>query len=281
MLPPLLYALHSPQREGQPIPQVQARSNRTQRPRRSFLRFMSDVFLRENAFKVYLLLAWGIGLSGVIIAQQKHFVLSMLMLIYLISQIPGLLALVSRYPRYFIPYIAATLVSMAVALVGILHFAFREYSPNYLTYTNKKSKFHKSTVTKSSVILRHLNGVFFSNNSLSVLLCWVILLYLTVCMCACLNLWQIFLEEEFRARRYRQVEAFLRTRLVSFEDLPVEVQFEPDSPPHYSAIDLEGQPTAPEFSPPRYSQWVKMNSRRNDVDSSNGPIVFSLAEKHD
>uniref|UniRef100_A0A8R1DYE4 Uncharacterized protein n=1 Tax=Caenorhabditis japonica TaxID=281687 RepID=A0A8R1DYE4_CAEJA len=86
----------------------------------------SRIFLGTAAFRVYLLIAWCIGLSGLMLLQnnelplagqknkeemkQNKMFLVALFTVYLISQLFGLLAVVTQFEKIFIPYVIVLLL---------------------------------------------------------------------------------------------------------------------------------------------------------------------------
>ncbi|CAI2351372.1 unnamed protein product [Caenorhabditis sp. 36 PRJEB53466] len=97
------------------------------------LECLARVFLGSPAFQLYLLVAWCIGLWGLMSLQKPHptkeeekedFLLVALFSIYLLSQVSGLLAVIFKAQMLFVPY---AVILAVVTIANIIVFCNSSY----------------------------------------------------------------------------------------------------------------------------------------------------------
>ncbi|CCD62544.1 uncharacterized protein CELE_ZK688.10 [Caenorhabditis elegans] len=209
----------------------------------------SRIFLCSAAYKLYLLVAWCIGLSGLMylqkptpdptqwISDELKAVWVGIFFVYLISQIFGLLAVVSEIEKIFVPY---TVILIIIKVTNIIILS--------------------QTIV---VIGANLFGVHDFGDSVfgidPVVMCVLSILYLiynSVCLLAVLHLCAHFDKKRIVAeRRRRELIAQnnrIINRLIELNGQEQPVVIDVDSPPKYSSLTTKSGCT--ETPPPGYSQ---------------------------
>ncbi|PIC39957.1 hypothetical protein B9Z55_011474 [Caenorhabditis nigoni] len=199
-----------------------------------------SVFLGTAAFKVYLMVAWCVGLAGLMCLQKpdekfqenNKAILTIICLIYLLAQISGLLAVVTRVEKLFIPYCAVLIITTFVNII-VLSLAFVEEISRNLPFQKNLTKLPEHTLIVSLV--------YFIYNGL--------------CLTSVIHLCAHFDKKRILADRRRREEiahrARIYNRLVELNERDRPVSINVDSPPKYSTLTNKSTICTP---PPGYAQ---------------------------
>uniref|UniRef100_A0A1I7V4J6 MARVEL domain-containing protein n=1 Tax=Caenorhabditis tropicalis TaxID=1561998 RepID=A0A1I7V4J6_9PELO len=198
-------------------------------------------FLGTAAFKLYLLVAWCLGLAGLMYLQkpgnkqvfaEQDAAAVVALLVYLVSQLFGLLAVVTQIERIFIPY---SIVLIIVTIGNIVVFALE----------------------MSKVVSRLIDfGIFGDTHLFFACVFAIFLFYNIICMASVIHLCSHFDKKRLLTiRRRREAlahNARIYSRLVELNnrDQPVSVNL--DSPPKYLSVVI--RPDTVCTPPPGYSQ---------------------------
>lgn len=222
------------------------------------------IFLGSTAFKFYLLVAWCVGLTGLMFLQTpagtKNFLRSVsekqtdslsstmvaVLLVYLLSQVFGLLAVVMEMERIFIPYV------VILAFVTITNIVMLSIEIARAIGTVPEPNFKLSALKKHCLMSLVYAGC---------------LLYNTLCLATVVHLCAHFDKKRLINQRRRREEiaqnARIYNRLVELNNREAPVSVNVDSPPKYSS--LAHRPSSICTPPPGYSQLKNYENVKDEL----------------
>ncbi|EFO98758.1 hypothetical protein CRE_25912 [Caenorhabditis remanei] len=256
---------------------------RHQRPKHGYHVFCRECFernfLRSSIFKVYILIAWCIGLAALMYIQKpegQEFKMSnetrvlytAISIIYLFSQITGLLAVVTEFERIFIPYgivlvitIIVNIIFMSIALVDV--------------------SFHWFNSKKDVNLEAYSKKIFGDYVRIFLVLSCFFFVYNGLCLASMIHLCSHFEKKRILTERRQREEAARRARIynrlveLNNRDQPITVNL--DSPPKYSNLSTKSETVC--TPPPGYSQLKNLEMEEENSEKKSHRALFQNYEK--
>ncbi|KAF1760848.1 hypothetical protein GCK72_009099 [Caenorhabditis remanei] len=208
------------------------------------------IFLGSLAFKLYLVVAWCLGLTA-------RAVYTTICLIYLLSQNAGLLGVFTQNERIFIPY-AIVLVVTIVANTILISLSMVLMIAKYLAFISITQGFlwdHPILVFLGSIVFFVYNGL---------------------CLASMIHLCSDFDKKRILTERRQREEAAHRARIynrlveLNNRDQPITVNL--DSPPKYSNLSTKSETVC--TPPPGYSQLKDLDQKSEKSEKTSQRALF-------
>ncbi|EFO98751.1 hypothetical protein CRE_25922 [Caenorhabditis remanei] len=220
------------------------------------------IFLGSLAFKLYLVVAWCLGLTGLMYLKRDmpdstRAVYTTICLIYLLSQNAGLLGVFTQNERIFIPY-AIVLVVTIVANTILISLSMVLIIAKYLAFISITQGFlwdHPILVFLGSIVFFVYNGL---------------------CLASMIHLCSDFDKKRILTERRQREEAAHRARIynrlveLNNRDQPITVNL--DSPPKYSNLSTKSETVC--TPPPGYSQLKDLEEKYDKSEKTSQRALF-------